>query len=97
MQLCSLLLRCDCSFRPTPRLSPLILACPSLSAGVDYYSTRVTIPENAFEMNFVFSNGDGVYDNNAGQVCMCVVPGTLLCVQPSAALGLPRVPSPLEF
>ncbi|EFN55259.1 hypothetical protein CHLNCDRAFT_134595 [Chlorella variabilis] len=45
--------------------------------GVDYYSARVTIPDNAFEMNFVFSNGDGVFDNNSSQNYLVPVTGPM--------------------
>ncbi|KAL4420307.1 hypothetical protein ABPG77_001397 [Micractinium sp. CCAP 211/92] len=35
--------------------------------GIDYYRVDIEVPEDAFELNFVFSNGDGMYDNNFGQ------------------------------
>ncbi len=37
-------------------------------AGVDYYRTQLVVPKDAYELNFVFSNGDGLYDNNGTQV-----------------------------
>lgn len=36
--------------------------------GVDYYRTQLQVPEEAYELNFVFSNGDGMFDNNNTQV-----------------------------
>lgn len=43
-------------------------AAAAAPAGVDYYRAQLVVPENAYELNFVFSNGDGVFDNNANQV-----------------------------
>ena len=48
---------------------PATAAPPSaLLAGVDYYRTQLVVPKDAYELNFVFSNGDGLYDNNGTQV-----------------------------
>jgi hypothetical protein len=35
---------------------------------VDYYRAQLLIPEDAYELNFVFSNGEGLFDNNFEQV-----------------------------
>lgn len=35
---------------------------------MDYYRAQLVVPDNAYELNFVFSNGDGLFDNNANQV-----------------------------
>lgn len=49
----------------TPSRAPL--HCPPYS-GVDFYRVDLEVPEDAYELNFVFSNGDGLFDNNEGQV-----------------------------
>eukprot|EP00775_Hariotina_reticulata_P004294 gene4294-4546_t len=35
--------------------------------GSDFWSCRFRVPENAFELNFVLTDGDGLFDNNSGQ------------------------------
>lgn len=50
-----------------PTLLLLLRICPP-AAGVDYYRTQLVVPKDAYELNFVFSNGDGLYDNNGNQV-----------------------------
>lgn len=37
-------------------------------AGQDWYRATVTVPEQAYELNFVFSNSDNGFDNNGNQV-----------------------------
>ena len=53
-----------------PALLPCYPACAAaaLAAGVDYYRAQLLIPEVAYELNFVFSNGEGLFDNNFEQV-----------------------------
>lgn len=52
---------------PCRTLPPRPCALPP-SAGVDYYRVDLEVPEEAYELNFVFSNGDGLFDNNFSQV-----------------------------
>ena len=35
-------------------------------AGADWWSTDVAVPSDAYEMNYIFSDGVGTTDNNAG-------------------------------
>ena len=42
--------------------------CCSCPTGVDYYRVELAVPEEAYEINFVFSNGEGTFDNNLTQV-----------------------------
>lgn len=37
------------------------------SEGVDFYRAELEISEQAYELNFVFSNGEGMFDNNDSQ------------------------------
>lgn len=39
----------------------------SLVPGTNFYNAELTVPTDAYEMNFIFSNKDGVYDNNESQ------------------------------
>lgn len=39
----------------------------SLGPGTNFYKAELTIPTDAYEMNFIFSNKDGLYDNNESQ------------------------------
>ncbi|KAI7836090.1 hypothetical protein COHA_010018 [Chlorella ohadii] len=45
--------------------------------GVDYYRTQLVVPKDAYELNFVFSNGDGLYDNNGTQNYVLPVAGPM--------------------
>ncbi|CAD7699185.1 unnamed protein product [Ostreobium quekettii] len=43
--------------------------------GSDWWSCQFTTPTEAYEMNFVFGDGVGTYDNNCGDNFMCQVAG----------------------
>lgn len=64
---CPLLLLCSRAANYLPACHPRCVA-PFGPAGVDYYRTQLVVPQDAYELNFVFSNGDGAYDNNGNQV-----------------------------
>lgn len=43
--------------------------------GSDWWSIPLDIPQQCFEMNFVFTDCEGAYDNNFGQDFHCLVNG----------------------
>ena len=43
--------------------------------GGDWWSTKVTIPEDSFEMNFTFGDAEGTWENNDGDDFMLQVAG----------------------
>ncbi len=43
---------------------------PAKDEGTAFWSAEVTIPEDAYEMNYVFGDGAGAHDNN-GAVANC--------------------------
>ncbi|PSC67151.1 glycosyltransferase family 5 [Micractinium conductrix] len=45
--------------------------------GVDYYRVELAVPEEAYEINFVFSNGEGTFDNNLTQNYLKPVEGPM--------------------
>ena len=49
--------------------------------GGDWWGTKITIPEDAFEMNFIFSDAEGTYENNGGNDFMLNVAGGLTVEQ----------------
>jgi hypothetical protein len=59
-----------CAAEPTLHtcLVHLLPSLPLPHSGLDYYSARLAVPEEAFEINWVVSNGDGAFDNNFSQV-----------------------------
>ena len=66
-----------------PRQPPPPPAPPGL-AGTDFYAARLALPPDAYEINFIFSDGQGAWDNNFAQaserVCVvCVWGGRARC------------------
>lgn len=85
-----------CQARRACAAEPTLHTClvhlrPSLPlphSGLDYYSARLAVPEEAFEINWVVSNGDGAFDNNFSQVrvgAFCSTAG-LRCAGQDAAV-----------
>ncbi|KAK9805611.1 hypothetical protein WJX72_007789 [[Myrmecia] bisecta] len=52
---------------------------PSSAAGgpADWWAAKVDVPEEAFEMNYIFSDGEGTSDNNSGQDYLTVIQGRM--------------------
>ncbi len=48
----------------TAELSP----APMPRDGSDFWWARLKVPDEAFELNFVFTDCEGLYENNNGQV-----------------------------
>ncbi len=34
--------------------------------GADFYSCKISIPDDTFQLNMVFTDGEGRYENNGG-------------------------------
>jgi len=49
--------------------------------GGDWWGIKIPIPEDAFEMNFVFGDAEGVYENNGGNDFLLEVAGGLTVEQ----------------
>ena len=45
--------------------------------GGDWWATKVNVPKDGFEMNFIFTDGEGQYENNSGNDFMLPVHLTL--------------------
>lgn len=49
----------------------------ALAVGTDFWAAEITIPTEAYEINFIVGDGEGVYDNNATQNYVVPVEGPM--------------------
>lgn len=54
----------------------LVPAPVSRDDGSDWWSIQFAVPKESYEMNFIFSDGEGNYDNNYGQDFLSEVKGS---------------------